>query len=99
MLPDFKPNEYLLKKHADKGKEDWEIFAWAVRDIMAKVGNFRKDESSLRDKLAYKDFMAGNYDQFVYKGKVIKAKPFWRNKPKIMPQPELEEKKEGESNE
>ena len=66
---------------------------------MAKVGNFRKDESSLRDKLAYKDFMAGNYDQFVYKGKVIKAKPFWRNKPKIMPQPELEEKKEGESNE
>ena len=90
ILPPFVPNEYLLKKHADKGSEEWEIFAWAVRDIMAKFGNFRKDESSLKDKLAYKDFMAGNYDQFTYKGKVIKAKPFWRTKPKIMPQPELD---------
>lgn len=94
ILSDFKPNDYLLKKHADKGKEDWEIFAWAIRDIMAKHGNFKKDESTLMDKLAYKDFMAGNYDQFVYKGKTIKAKPFWRAQPKVMPQAELD----GQSN-
>lgn len=36
ILPDFKPNEYLLRTHRDKGKEDWEIYAWAVRDIIAK---------------------------------------------------------------
>ncbi len=30
-LPVFKPNEYLFKIHADKGKERWEIYAWAVR--------------------------------------------------------------------
>ena len=35
-LPHFKPNEYLFKTHADKGTERWEIFAWAVRDIMMK---------------------------------------------------------------
>ena len=40
MMADFKPNDYLLEKHADKGEEDWEIFAWAVRDAMAKQGNF-----------------------------------------------------------
>ena len=36
VLPDFEPNEYLFETHADKGKERWQIFAWAVRDIMAK---------------------------------------------------------------
>lgn len=54
VLPDFKPNQYLLDTHRDKGKEDWEIFAWAVRDVMAKVGEFEKNEQSLRDKVLYK---------------------------------------------
>lgn len=36
VLPDFEPNEYLFETHADKGKERWQIFAWAVRDIIAK---------------------------------------------------------------
>ena len=36
-LPDFEPNEYLFEKHADKGQERWEIFAWAVREVMAKA--------------------------------------------------------------
>ena len=44
ILPPFLPNKYLLEKHKDKGKEDWEIFAWAVRDIMARVGQFEKNE-------------------------------------------------------
>ena len=39
-LPPFQPNEYLFTTHADKGAEKWEIFAWASRDIMAKVGGF-----------------------------------------------------------
>lgn len=40
IMPDFEPNDYLFKKHADKGNERWEIFAWAVRDAMAKTGEF-----------------------------------------------------------
>ena len=41
VLPPFKPTEQLFEKHADKGSEEWEIFAWAVRDVMAKFGNFK----------------------------------------------------------
>ena len=40
VLPDFQPNEYLFETHKDKGTERWEIYAWAVRDIMMKAGNF-----------------------------------------------------------
>lgn len=43
-MPDFKPNKYLLETHKDKGKDEWEIFAWAVRDVMARVGGFYKNE-------------------------------------------------------
>lgn len=35
-MPIFVPNEYLYTTHADKGKERWEILAWAIRDIIAK---------------------------------------------------------------
>lgn len=41
IMPPFQPNEYLFEKHADKGKERWEIFAWAVRDAMIKAGKFK----------------------------------------------------------
>lgn len=37
-LPDFEPNEYLYENFKDKGNEKWEIYAWAVRDIMCKAG-------------------------------------------------------------
>jgi len=36
-LPIFKPNKYLFETHKDKGKTEWEIYAWAVRDVMAKA--------------------------------------------------------------
>jgi lysophosphatidylcholine acyltransferase/lyso-PAF acetyltransferase len=52
-LPEFQPNEYLFKKHADKGKERWEIIAWALRDIMSKAGKLRKNELKIRDKRFY----------------------------------------------
>ena len=39
-LPEFEPNDYLFEKHKDKGTERWEIFAWAVRDIMLKASGF-----------------------------------------------------------
>lgn len=42
VLPPFMPNDYLYEKHADKGKDKWEIYAWAVRDVMAKFGGIVK---------------------------------------------------------
>ena len=39
-MPIFTPNEAMLEKHADKGKEDWEIFAWCVREAISKAGRF-----------------------------------------------------------
>jgi hypothetical protein len=92
IMPDFKPNDYLLEKHADKGKEEWEIFAWAIRDAMAKQGNFEKCEQTLREKVLYKSFMSGHVDQIEYKGKTFKAPPFRRKHPKIH-DPSAESKK------
>ena len=34
ILPDFEPNEYLFETHCNKGKDRWEIYAWAVREII-----------------------------------------------------------------
>ena len=36
-LPPLKPTDYLFEKYADKGSSKAEIFAWAARDIMARV--------------------------------------------------------------
>ena len=36
VLPDFEPNDYMFKNHSKEGKERWEIYAWAVRDLMGK---------------------------------------------------------------
>ena len=41
IMPDFEPNDYLFRKHANRGTERWEIFAWAIRDAMAKAGDFQ----------------------------------------------------------
>ena len=46
----FLPNEYLFKTHADKGKEKWEIFAWAVRDVMVKNCELGKIESGYLER-------------------------------------------------
>ena len=50
-FPVFQPNDYLWKKHADKGKEQWEIYAWAVRDIMAKESGFKITDQCVREKI------------------------------------------------
>lgn len=59
-LPDFQPNEYLFTEHADKGDERWEIYAWATRDIMAKVGSFDLCDIPLREKVIYEGYMQMN---------------------------------------
>ena len=49
-MPQFTPNDYLFTKHADKGAEKWEIYAWAVRDAMMKSGDFEPIEIPLKVK-------------------------------------------------
>ena len=44
VLPVMYPNDYLYSKHSDKGTEKWEIYAWACRDLMAKVGGFGRHD-------------------------------------------------------
>ena len=48
VMPDFEPNEYLFRTHADKGKDRWEIYAWALRDVMAKHGDFHLSDISIK---------------------------------------------------
>lgn len=57
VLPDFQPTEYLFETHANQGRERWEIFAWAIRDIMCHHGAFEKSDIPLRKKLEYESYM------------------------------------------
>lgn len=57
LLPDFEPTDYLFETFKDKGKERWEIFAWAVRDVMMKAGNLEACDIPLRDKVIYEGYM------------------------------------------
>jgi hypothetical protein len=75
VLPPFKPNQNLLEVHKDKGTEDWEIFAWAVRDVMSKFGNMKLSTQLNSEKIMYKDFMVGKTDTLTYAGKVFTEKP------------------------
>lgn len=43
----------MFKKFADKGKERWEVYAWVMRDIMAKAGGLGVTEWPIRLKYAY----------------------------------------------
>ncbi len=52
-LPIFVPNQYLFTTHANKGNESWEVYAWAMREIMSDVGPFEKNDQPYREKLHY----------------------------------------------
>lgn len=56
-MPEFQPNEYLFETHKDKGSDRWEIFAWALRDVMAKTGGFALCDTPFRVKFQYESFM------------------------------------------
>jgi len=56
-LPDFEPNEYLFEQHPDKGESRWEIFAWAVRDIMMKQGDLGDNHMTWKNKDNYEKYM------------------------------------------
>lgn len=56
-LPTFIPNEYLFTHHANKAKGKWEIYAWAIREIMSFAGDIEKNDAPYRDKLQYESVL------------------------------------------
>ena len=44
ILSEFTPNDLMLKIHAEKGQEDWEIFAECVREAMCKKSKLKKSD-------------------------------------------------------
>lgn len=60
IMPEFEPTEYMFETHADKGRERWEVYAWALREAMMKYGDLEPCNIALRDKLVYEGFMQMN---------------------------------------
>ena len=56
-LPTFVPNDYLYTTHSNKGTDKWEIYAWAVREIIADAGNFEKSDLLTRNKMRYEQLL------------------------------------------
>lgn len=63
----------MLEKHNDKGEYDWEIYAWCVRDAMAKAGNFKICDTTIKEKLAYENFMKCVTNKVTVNGKTFFA--------------------------
>ena len=70
ILPEFTPNTVMLEKHADKGDEPWQIYAWCIRDIISKYKGVEKldEKLSLKDKKAFQYLMNGNADRVEING-------------------------------
>jgi len=54
----FQPNWNLFEKHKAQGKERWEVFAWAMREVMSKECQMEKIDVRYRDTVAYWNYMS-----------------------------------------
>jgi len=59
ILPSFTPTMKMLELHADKGKEDWEIYAECLRAAMAKYSGLKTSNPEIRNVVQYERFMTG----------------------------------------
>ena len=61
IMPDFTPTPWMLEKHADKGSEPWEIYAWCVRDAISKFSGVATIDYRLKtkDRIAFEALMQG----------------------------------------
>ena len=71
-MPDFTPNPWMLERHADRGNEPWQIYAWCVRDAISKHSGIKTldEKLSLKDKLAFEALMAGYSDKVEVNGQI-----------------------------
>lgn len=60
MMPEFTPTKKMLTMHAEKGSEDWEVYAECVREAMSKYSGLPCTNQPLRLKVKYEDFMVGD---------------------------------------
>ena len=72
-MPPFVPNQYMLDTHKDKGHCDWEIYAWCLRDAIAKQGGFGLSDLRTSDRLAYQNFMNKKTDSIIHQGTTYSA--------------------------
>ena len=72
IMPDFTPNPWMLERHADRGNEPWQIYAWCVRDAISKHSGIKTldEKLSLKDKLAFEALMAGYSDKVEVNGQI-----------------------------
>lgn len=72
-MPEFTPTEWMLDNKKEKGENgrDWEIFAECVREAMSRHGDLILDTRSIRDKLAYREFMSGYVDELIIDNKTF----------------------------
>ena len=73
IMPDFTPNAYMMENHGDKGDEPWEVFAWCVRDAIAKKASLIKldEKLNLKDKYAFVALMNGDADNAEINGQIF----------------------------
>jgi len=73
VLPPFQPTEYLFKTHtSEKRQKKWEVYAWAVHEIIKKQGGFAGTSyQPLRDKLNYQKFLWKTEDYVAVNGKTF----------------------------
>ena len=71
-MPDFTPNPWMLERHAARGNEPWEIYAWCVRDAMSRHSGIKTldEKLNLKDKLAFEALMNGTSDKVEVNGQI-----------------------------
>ena len=52
-LPTFVPNAYLFKRSASSGKERWQVFSEAVREVMSKATSLKLSNQTFKEKEVY----------------------------------------------
>ena len=59
-MPVFCPNEYFWKHHWDGKEEKWMCYARAMQHIIADAGGMQVSNSSVNEKLQYRDMQRKN---------------------------------------
>ena len=71
-MPEFTPTLKMLEMHADKGAEEWEIYAECIREAMSKASGKPMLDQPLREKIVYEDFMCGDKKEMKVGGKIFR---------------------------
>ena len=65
LYPVFEPTEYLWRQHADKGQSKWEIYAWAVRDLISQHTGLPPCNQPYSEQLQYFKYLTGSAKSYL----------------------------------